>query len=510
MSGASAPRDGSSNGALPSATSAPGPIVRTSPVPLVSASPAPTGGPRGDSALALTAPSMIIVPAPNPSPSPRPTAPEVSPREAPPLPRLEDVQANAPARRLITSLAALREPGREASVGQLRAFATDTSLMLGVPFKTQIDGSTYSLVNCGPASLAMVLGAYGIDVDPASVRDYLNYLVGNYDTEIGTSLDTLGRIAREAGLSTLGLYGRGGYRPWTVGDVREYVRAGYPVITLTKYRKLPGHLGSQTDFDHYVVITGLAGDDFVYHDAAFATDYGRNLLISPAELEQAWAASSIPRHAMAVGLGEAIRPLPIVPRRLQPEALAARPGDTAADTEAVESIQAIDPAERPLNMVPGRATQNLRERLLEELGARSSSVGAEESPRGPHPSDVPPSNTAILANIRVPAEARPDGEAPARLVVPGTIEVGALTDTSVAAEIGGASGPPGEVPDAEAVAASGAAEAEEHRSPVGAQLTGLTGLGLLIIAWIGRRRGRAAQRQIGAGRRARASTDRGL
>ena len=74
-----------------------------------------------------------------------------------------------------------------------------TSLLLGVPFHTQIDGTPYSLVNCGPASLSMVLTAFGLDADPAAIRDYLNYLVGNYDTEEGTSLYTLARIAARPG-----------------------------------------------------------------------------------------------------------------------------------------------------------------------------------------------------------------------------------------------------------------------------------------------------------------------
>ena len=151
--------------------------------------------------------------------------------------------------------------------------------MLGVPFRTQIDGTSFSLVNCGPASLAMVLIAFGLDVDPPSVRDYLNYLVGNYDTESGTSLYVLSRIAREAGLSTFGT--SSGLQGWTIDAVREQVRAGHPVITLTKYRFLPGHFGSVTDFDHYIVITGLAGDDFVYNDAAYSTEYGYNLLDQP-------------------------------------------------------------------------------------------------------------------------------------------------------------------------------------------------------------------------------------
>ena len=124
--------------------------------------------------------------------------------------------------------------------------------MLGVPFRTQIDGTTFSLVNCGPASLAMVLAAFGVDVDPPSVRDYLNYMVGNYDTEQGPACTCWHRIAREAGLNTFGMSGRQ-LQGWSVKAVREQVRAGHPVITLTKYRRLPGHFGSVTEFDHYIV-----------------------------------------------------------------------------------------------------------------------------------------------------------------------------------------------------------------------------------------------------------------
>jgi hypothetical protein len=211
----------------------------------------------------------------------------------------------------------------------------------------------------------MVLIAFGLDVDPPAIRDYLNYLVGNYDTEQGTSLYVLARIAREAGLSTFGT--SSGLQGWTVEAVREQVRAGHPVITLTKYRFLPGHFGSVTDFDHYIVITGLAGEDFVYNDAAYSTEYGYNLLISPAQLERAWAASSVPRHAVAVGFGDSLRPLPIVPSRLTAESLAAvQPND---------EVQTI--VEAPVRPYRGPAAELLREQMLDRLGARTTLVDGE-------------------------------------------------------------------------------------------------------------------------------------
>jgi hypothetical protein len=282
----------------------------------------------------------------------------------------EDVLANTPPRRLITSFEALSQTGNGGTATQLKSWATETSLVLGVPFRTQIDGTSFSLVNCGPASLAMVLIAFGLDVDPPSVRDYLNYLVGNYDTEAGTSLYVLSRIAREAGLSTFGT--SSGLQGWTIDAVREQVRAGHPVITLTKYRFLPGHFGSVTDFDHYIVITGLAGEDFVYNDAAYSTEYGYNLLISPAQLQRAWAASSVPRHAVAVGFGDSLRPLPIVPSRLTAESLVA--GEVSED-----EVQAV--VEAPVRMNRGPAAEWLREQTLDTLGARTVLVGGE--PLGP-------------------------------------------------------------------------------------------------------------------------------
>ena len=518
-SGASA-QGAAQQGLLPASILPRGSIAQPSPVPQANASPGPrTATGRNESALALTAPSVVVVPTSTPG-AVRAVA---SPRAAPPLPSLEDAQANLPPRRLITSFAALSDSAREGTVGQLRTYTNDSSLVLGVPFRTQIDGTAYSLVNCGPASLSMVLAAYGIDVDPPSLRDYLNSMIGNFSTEIGTSLEHLGRIAREAGLSTLGLYGRGGYRAWTVDDVREYIRAGYPVITLTKYRKLPGRLGSQTDFDHYVVITGLAGDDFIYNDAAFGTEYGRNLIISPAELESAWAASSIPRHGMAVGLGDAVRPLPIVPRRLQPDVMAATARDPAVAARALEGVDGLEgvravPVEPPLGMVPGRATQNLRERLLDELGARSSIVGDGESLEALHPSDVLP-DQAELANIRIPAEALPDEEgAPARLVVPGAVEefVGAADETVAATAADTAETLAADAlhvdatrtdalpADAVGPAAGDSTVDYDDWSRRGAQITGLTGLILFIAGWIGRRRRLAEERRFPAQRAARA------
>jgi hypothetical protein len=174
-------------------------------------------------------------------------------------------------------------------------------LWLGVPFRTQIDASPYAQVNCGPASLAMVLAAYGLDASPDDIRDYVNYLSGNYSLDSGTSLDTLSSVARVAGLVPLDLYNGNGYRPWSAEMVYQHLLQGHPVITQVKYRALPGHASSLSEFDHYIVIAGLYKGDFIYNDAAYGSEVGYGLLISPEQLEVAWQASMMPRYAVAIG-----------------------------------------------------------------------------------------------------------------------------------------------------------------------------------------------------------------
>ncbi len=260
-------------------------------------------------------------------------------------------------RRVVTSFEALRATAGRLSAAQIRTWADASSFWLGVPFRTQIDGSEYAYVNCGPASLSMAMLAFGVQVDPPALRDYVNYLSGDYSPDDGTSLDVLSRVAREAGLSTFGLYSGGSYRRWTIETVREHIRAGQPVITLVKYRSLPGHGSSLAEFDHYIVITGLSGNDLIYNDAAFASEYGFNLLISPEDLERAWSYSSISNHAVAIGLGTGTRALDGVPSALTADSLALDP-DPGRDT-----------LEPPLGMLPGAAAQWLRERVLAERGA---------------------------------------------------------------------------------------------------------------------------------------------
>jgi hypothetical protein len=229
---------------------------------------------------------------------PTPSAPPPSRAARPAVPRvvLPSTPQPPPARSYVLGL-----PTTPGAAGWLN----EQLLWLGVPSRSQYDGTPYAASNCGPSALGMVLEAYGLWMSTAELRDYANYLQGTYRTDVGIALDYLAEIARRANLQPIGLYGPNGYRRWTVEDVRAAVRAGYPVIVLTTYRLLPGNDGYSGNVNHYIVISGLLGEDFLYNDSAFGGEGGRGLLLPAAQLEAAWATADIPRHAVAFGLGEA-------------------------------------------------------------------------------------------------------------------------------------------------------------------------------------------------------------
>jgi hypothetical protein len=251
----------------------------------------------------------------------------------------------------VTSLPLRFAEGRDLMAQIGRRVLGDGLVWLGVPFRTQIDGGDFQYVNCGPASLTMVLAAFGLEVGPSQVRDYLNSLIDNYNTDLGTSLDVLAHIGRDAGLTPMDLYSdQGGYRYWSTDAVRWHVEQGRPVITLVKYRDLPGHGQSRSEFDHYVVISGLTPNGFIYNDAAFASTLGYGLEISDIELQYAWENSSIPHHALALGLAPDHKALsfPEAPRRAAPppevEPAAARSSRRLAETDEAERA--------PLSLLP--------------------------------------------------------------------------------------------------------------------------------------------------------------
>ncbi|HEY3080319.1 MAG TPA: C39 family peptidase [Chloroflexota bacterium] len=197
--------------------------------------------------------------------------------------------------------------------GAIKGRVQGTRLLLEVPIRSQFDGSEYQDSNCGPTALAMVLDAFAVRVRTPLLRNYANRLQGTTDPETGIALDFLSEIADEAGLRPLGLRRPGGYNAWTINQVRAEVSQGHPVITLVKMRLLPYFASSRSDADHYVVVVGLDGGSLLINDPALPADAGFRRLVTPAELEAAWKASSIPAQAVAIAAGQGVPELNLPP-----------------------------------------------------------------------------------------------------------------------------------------------------------------------------------------------------
>lgn len=179
-----------------------------------------------------------------------------------------------------------------------------TTLWLGVPHRSQFDDTLYAPTNCGPTSLGMILEAYGLTGYPTdAIRGEVNRISGDFNPDNGTSLVAIALVAQRAGLYPMDLFQRPGvFKRWTIDDVRAHLRAGRPIITLARYADLPGNSSLAGDINHYIVLSGLSGDQIIYNDSAYSQGRGRGLLISPEALQRAWANSNLPGHAVAFAL----------------------------------------------------------------------------------------------------------------------------------------------------------------------------------------------------------------
>jgi hypothetical protein len=171
------------------------------------------------------------------------------------------------------------------------AGASTSSFRLSVPFRTQKDGERFQGSNCGPAALAMVLEAFGMVYTNTELRWLTHTYQGTAGARGGTAIQHMARVGQDFGLNVIGPYDGQDFARWTIDDIRAELRAGRPVIPLVKYRLLPGHEESTVRFDHYIVIHGMDGDSFLYHDPAYE---------SPWEGAARWIDASQLRAAMAV------------------------------------------------------------------------------------------------------------------------------------------------------------------------------------------------------------------
>ncbi|HEX8968763.1 MAG TPA: C39 family peptidase, partial [Chloroflexota bacterium] len=185
----------------------------------------------------------------------------------------------------------------------------NADVRVNVPYRSQLDGSDYAGANCGPTVLGMALESFG--VDPAA-GDLRGQVLGTEDfnpndTDAGSYIWALADVAQSYGLRAHGLYENDGQlHRWTLEEIRASLRQGQPVIVQVMYRALPGREDSTYYGDHYVIVTGLLGDRFLYNDPIGGPDAheapGYDRVMSAAQLQRAMRASDTPYAFTAFGL----------------------------------------------------------------------------------------------------------------------------------------------------------------------------------------------------------------
>ena len=98
-------------------------------------------------------------------------------------------------------------------------------------------------------------------------------------------------LAQSYGLRPVGLYNGNAIARWSLDDLRAELRAGHPVIVQVRFRSLPGRARVAYFGDHYIILTGLSGENFVYNDPLPSDGAGPNRLMTPSQLSTAMSAS---------------------------------------------------------------------------------------------------------------------------------------------------------------------------------------------------------------------------
>ena len=189
---------------------------------------------------------------------------------------------------------------RVLSHAEVERLRSGDGLWMKVPFRSQFDGSPAASANCGPASVGMALEFFGTPVPTEQLRDDANRLQGTAGPDVGFGIQHLAELAKGFGLSPEGLYAGQSFRKWDVEEVRRHLAQGHPVIPELRFRLMPGRSMADTWDDHYVVITGMQGDKFIYNDSVDSDAPGYARVMSTAELIRAWGGSDFPFAAFAL------------------------------------------------------------------------------------------------------------------------------------------------------------------------------------------------------------------
>jgi LysM repeat protein/uncharacterized protein YvpB len=167
-----------------------------------------------------------------------------------------------------------------------------------VPYRSQLDGTPWAGANCGPVSLGMGLESLGISMSSTELRRQVLSAQGMWGNNVGTLMDALAKVAANNGAKPIGLYDGGRIAKWSQKDLREQLQAGRPVVVQVRFRALPGRGGVPYYADHYVILTGLSGENVLYNDPLNSDGPGASRLMTPAQLEAAMNASD-KRYAYA-------------------------------------------------------------------------------------------------------------------------------------------------------------------------------------------------------------------
>jgi hypothetical protein len=186
------------------------------------------------------------------------------------------------------------------------ALMTSTpDVWLQVPYRTQLDGSSYAEANCGPTSVAMALDAIGKRDTLANIRTAALQLQDlNACDDCGTYIQHLASVAEMRGAKTFGLRDEPeSFHRWSLDEIRQQLRQDRVVIPQVKFRLLPGRTRSLYGGDHYIVLVGLAGNNFIYNDPVDSDGRGYGRVITAEQLEQAMAGATgqFAKAAFAVG-----------------------------------------------------------------------------------------------------------------------------------------------------------------------------------------------------------------
>jgi hypothetical protein len=181
------------------------------------------------------------------------------------------------------------------------SYPADTAMDIShvfAPYRTQLDGSAYAEANCGPTAVGMVLDAFGISVPSRQLRAEALDAQRMYGNGVGTLITALAAVVEKHGLSALDLYEDDAVRRWSLDELRAHVQQGHPVIVQVRYRSLPGRGGVYYFGDHYIVVTGVVGDGFLYNDPIDIDGIGWDRVMSGDRLRTAMDASDR-RYAFA-------------------------------------------------------------------------------------------------------------------------------------------------------------------------------------------------------------------